>query len=140
MSCKVTAKPEFIKVNSLDIVEMSTKSIIIQANLKFKNKNSVGGTLQANDIHVFVDQVDVATINSTEFKVPRKQEFIIPLKVTIQYDKIYKDGKQNILNNILNVIAAKKIDVSYKGIVRYKLSNFQYDYKIDHIQEINIKK
>ena len=140
LSCKVTEKPEFIEVNSIDIVDASLENFTIQANLQFKNKNSVGGSLQARNIHIFVDSLDVATITSELFEVPKKSEFEIPLTATIPFSKVYEDNKQSLLENVMNIISTKEINVNYKGEVRYKLGAFHYDYPVDYTQNIKIKK
>ena len=139
-SCKVSERPEFIKVNSVKLINASHKSFTIQANLQFENKNSVGGTLQAKDIHVFIDNIDVATINTELFKVPKKSEFELPLQTTIPFDKIYKDNKEGILNNVLNILSSKKVMIDYKGDVRYELGAFHYNYPVDCKQEIELTK
>ena len=139
-SCKVTEKPEFIKVNSVEIIDTSLSNFTILAKLQFKNKNSIGGTLQANNIHVFIDSIDVATINSELFDVPKKSEFELPLEATIPFSKVYENNKKGLLNNILNIVSSKKINILYKGEVKYKLGAFSYDYPLSYSQEIEIIK
>ena len=103
--CTVTEKPEFIKVNSVEVIDASFNNFTLLTKLQFENKNSVGGTLQAKNIHVFVDSIDVATISSEPFNVPSKKEFELPLQVKIPFSKVYADNKKSILENILNAVA-----------------------------------
>ncbi len=140
ISCTVTDKPEFIKVNSLDLIDASLNNFKIKANLQFRNTNSVGGVLQVNDVHVFIDSIDVATIQVTEFKVPKKSEFNIPLEATIPFSKVFNNNKQELLEDIMNVISSKKVNVQYKGEIRYKLGAFHYDYPLDYKQVLKLKK
>lgn len=140
LSCSVTEKPEFIKVNSIDITDTSLKNFTVQAKLQFKNKNSVGGTLQAKDIHIFMDSIDLATVTTKAFEVPKKSEFEIPLEAVIPFEKVFNDNKQSLLNNIMNVISSKKVKLNYKGTVQYKIGVFHYDYPVDYTQEVSLKK
>lgn len=140
LSCKVTEKPEFIGVNSVKIKKISTKEFIVLANLQFQNKNDIGGTLQARNIHVFIDSIDVATVDTEVFNVPKKEMFVLPLQVQIPYDKIYKNNKQNLLESIMNIISNKKINILYKGEIRYDKNVFHYNYPLDYQQEISLKK
>jgi len=140
LSCEVTEKPEFIKVNSVEIIDTSLSNFTMLAKLQFKNKNSIGGTLQANDIHVFVDSINVATINSELFDIPKKSEFELPLEATIPFSKVYENNKKDLLSNIINIISSKKVSILYKGEVRYKLGAFSYDYPLNYSQEIEIIK
>lgn len=139
LSCTVTEKPEFIKVAEIKIISASTKEITLQANLQFLNKNSVGGDLQAKNILVYIDSLEVATIESDLFKVPKKNKFIVPLVTTIPYDKVFKDKKQNLLGNIMNMIMSEKIVVKIKGDIRYKLGGFHYDYPLEYTENVAIK-
>jgi len=139
LGCKVTEKPELIKVESVKVLQANREGIKLKTDLRFLNKNSVGGTLQANNIKVLIDSLQVATLNSEPFKVPRKKEFILPLTVVIPYEKIYKDNKQNLLSNVMNFIRNKKIRIVYKGEIRYSLGNFHYDYPLNYTDEILLK-
>jgi len=137
--CKVTEKPEFIKVESVKIIKANRKGIKVKSDLRFLNKNSVGGTLQAKNIKVLIDSLQVATLNSEPFKVPGKKEFVLPLTVVIPYKKIYKDNKNNLLSNVMNFIKNKKIRIVYQGKIRYLLGNFHYDYPLNYTDEIPLK-
>lgn len=140
LSCTVTEKPEFVKVNSIEIIDSSVDSFTLLAKLQFENKNSVGGTLQAKNIHIFIDSLDVASINSKPFNVPKKSKFELPLEVKIPFSKIYNNNKKYILSNILNTIISKKVNINYVGDIRYKLGNFHYDYPINYNHELELIK
>lgn len=139
-SCTVTEKPEFIKVNSVQIVETTVKDFTIEAKILFFNKNSIGGTLQANDVHIFIDSLDVAILQSEPFKVPKKDQFEVPFRATLSFKKVFDDHKQNLLGNIMNMILRKKVLVQYKGEITYKSGVFSYDYPLDYQQNMSIQK
>jgi hypothetical protein len=138
-ACTVSEKPEFIAVKSVKVINANAREFTLKTKLSFFNKNSVGGTLQANDIHIFIDSIDVATLQSDKFDVPKKDEFDISLAVGIPYRKIFKDNKQSLLSNIMNVITSKKVLVEYKGNIRYELGAFHYDYPLNYSQNIKIQ-
>ncbi len=139
LSCKVTEKPELIKVDSVKVIQADHKGIKVKADLKFLNKNNVGGTLQAQDVKVFIDSIAVANIQTTPFKVPRQETFILPLEVTIPYKKVFSDNKQNLLSGIMNMISKKKVSIRYDGVIRYSLAGFHYDYPLHYKEELTIK-
>lgn len=138
VSCTVTEKPEFVKLDSIKVKHSSTKTITVVTNAHFLNKNSVGGKLQLNTIDVFVDSIAVAKINSEIFEVPKKEKFTIPLTVKIPYDKVFKKNKNNILDNVLNMLTRKEILIQYKGTIRYKLGKFSYDYPLDYSNKVKL--
>lgn len=139
LSCTVTEKPEFINVNSVKIISANVKEIILQTDLQFLNKNSVGGKLQAKNIKIYVDSMEVGTMQTTMFDVPKKNEFTIPLKTTLSYNKVFNDKNQNVLGSIMNMVMRKKILVQFKGDIRYKLGAFHYDYPLDYTENIAIQ-
>lgn len=139
LGCKVTEKPELLKVDSVKVIQANKKGIKIKTDILFLNKNNIGGTLQAKDIRVLIDSIDVANIKTTPFKVPKKDTFILPLIVTVPYDKVFNDNKQNLLSSIMNVISNKKIHITYVGEIRYSIGDFHYDYPLNYTQELSIK-
>ncbi len=140
LSCSLTEKPVFIEVKSINLIDTSLKNFTVQAEVLFHNPNAIGGTLQAKNIHVFVDSLDVATIESELFTIPKKESFILPLTAIIPFKKAFKDKQQDILSSILKVLSTKRIDINYKGKIRYKLGSFHYDYPLDNKQTISLKR
>lgn len=139
LSCKVTEKPELIKIDSVKVLEANNKGIKVAADALFLNKNHVGGTLEGRNIEVLIDSVAVATIETTPFNVPRQDQFTMPIIVTIPYDKVFKQNGQNLFSSLLNAISKKKIAISYVGDIRYSLGGFHYDYPLNYKQDLVIK-
>jgi hypothetical protein len=139
LSCKVTEKPELKKIESIKVIQANNKGIKVKADLLFLNKNSVGGTLQAKDVKVLIDSIAVANIETPPFNVPKKEAFTMPITVTIPYEKVFTDNKQNLLAGIMNMISNKKIQLSYVGEIRYQIGSFYYDYPLNYKQEVLIK-
>jgi len=106
--------------------------------LVFQNPNSIGGVLQANEVKVWVNTIDLGNVNSDDFQVPSKKEFTVPILFEIPYNRIFKD-KENIVLNVLTALQTKTIEVSYKGNVTYKLGAFTYDYPMDYTEIIDLK-
>jgi len=137
-SCTVNETPEFIKVSNVGITDYSAETITITSDLVFHNPNSVGGVLQVNKMKVWVNDIDLGTVNSEDFKVPAKEEFSVPIVFEIPYNKIFKD-RENIVLNVLNALKKQSIEVNYKGNITYKLSAFSYDYPIDYTEVVELK-
>ena len=138
ISCTLNEIPEFIKVSNVSIENYSSKAITVTSDLIFHNPNSIGGVLQVNQIKVWVNSIDLGNVNSTDFQVPPKKEFTVPIVFEIPYNRIFKD-KENIVLNVLTVLQTKNIEVSYKGNITYKLGSFSYDYPVDYTEVIELK-
>ena len=135
-SCSVKEKPEFIGVQNIKVIDATSKDINITADALFKNSNNISGKLLTDGIKVFVNQIEMATIVSDEFKVPAKKEFTIPLQVNIPTDSILSN--QNI-SGLLGSLFSKKIKVHYKGDIKYKVLGFSHKYHIDKTEDVKIK-
>jgi len=139
ISCKFDETPEFVRVSSLNITDYSPESLTLSSDLVFKNPNHVGGILQADDIKVFINNIDMGTLSSPDFIVPKLNDFSVPIEFEFSYKDIFKDP-ENLLENILNASIEKKLEVRYVGNLTYKLNVFTYDYPLDYSQEISLKK
>ncbi|MGB0981404.1 MAG: hypothetical protein ACPGUH_04810 [Winogradskyella sp.] len=135
-SCSFTEYPEFVGVENVKIIDKNFKTFTLSADAHFKNPNDVGGTLKTDQLNVFINDMEVATIVTKTFDVPSKKEFTIPLTVKISTNKII--DKKNIAG-ILSSFTSKKINLQYKGIIDYKVAGFSSSYDVDYSEEIVVK-
>ncbi|WP_378172906.1 hypothetical protein [Aquimarina sp. SS2-1] len=138
-SCSLSKKPEFKYVANIDVKNVSMRNITIQADAVFHNPNNLSGKLSVEDVHVFVDNIDVGSIHSQEFEVPSKKEFTVPLEGTFSLAKIYDENKNNLLGSVLKMVQTDSLLIQYKGNMRYRLGSFSYSYNINKEQKIPLK-
>ncbi|MGV6829230.1 MAG: LEA type 2 family protein [Flavobacteriales bacterium] len=136
IGCKVKEKPEFIKIESIQVLNTTSQHITLQADALFNNPNHIGGTLSSEGIVVSINDVEMATVSSESFKVPAKKEFTIPLRVQIPTEKIVN---KNNLKGLLNSLFSQKLKVQYKGIIKYKIIGFSHTYLVDETEDVKIK-
>lgn len=139
LNCSVKKKPIFIKVDEIQFLSLRSDTIRLQANAFFKNENDIGGKLSTEKIKVIINGAEVAQVSSDEFKVPANKEFSIPLNVVIPANKVFENNKGGILGGILSSLLNKKVDVQFKGVIKYKVLGFSNTYDIDKTQEVKIK-
>ncbi len=138
-SCTLSEKPKFKYVSNLEVKSIELRNITVKADAVFNNPNYAKGKLSIEDVHIFVDNMDVGTISSKEFDVPAKNEFAIPLEGTFSLSKIYEKNKTNILRSLLKVLQTDSLNIQYKGSLRYHFGSFSYPYKINKEQRISLK-
>ena len=136
-SCTVNEKPEYIGVDKVKIESIKNNKITLSANAIFKNKNSFGGTIFSDDIQVFTDDILVGNITATEFNVPKKDTFSVPLRGVFTTDQILEQKAGNLLSKVMNVLSNKKIEIGLKGNLTFKKGPFKYKYAIDKNDTIN---
>lgn len=138
ISCSLNETPEFIEISNIGVKNYSKETITLTSDLVFHNPNNIGGTIQVNQIKVWVNNTDLGNVNSSDFQVPSKKEFSVPVVFKIPYNRILKDRKNMVLN-MLNALNTQSIEVHYKGDITYKLGSFKYDYPVDYTEVIDLK-
>ncbi|WP_431135426.1 LEA type 2 family protein [Psychroserpens mesophilus] len=135
-SCSVKEKPVFLGIENIKVLESTSKKIILTADALFMNSNDIGGELQTDEIKVFVNGNEMASISTNSFEVPAKHEFSIPLTTNIPTDSLFSNKN---LSGLLGSLFNKKIEVQYKGDITYKIFGFSHSYAIDETENINLK-
>ncbi len=137
--CQLTEKPEFVRIENIDVVRADLDSVKLKANAIFLNHNHLGGSLTTDKIEVLVDEKHIATVSSEEFKVPAKDEFSVPLTVNFSAMQLLEKENSGILGSILKQVLNRKVVVTFRGNLEYKVVGFSSTYPIDHTEEIEIK-
>ncbi len=136
LSCSIKEKPLFLNVENIKVIESTSKYITFTADALFLNPNDIGGELKTDEIKVFVNDNEMATVSTESFKVPAKKEFSIPLKANIPTDSIFSNKN---LGGLIGSLFSKKLKVQYKGDLIYKVLGFSYTYNIDKTENVKIK-
>jgi len=136
IGCSVNEKPQFIGVENIKVLESTSKHITFTADALFKNPNDIGGELQTDEIKVFVNDNEMASVSAGSFKVPAKKEFTIPLKTKVPTDSIFSNKS---IGGLIGSLFSKKVKVQYIGDITYKVLGFSYTYNIDKTEDVKIK-
>ncbi|MFP4845782.1 hypothetical protein [Winogradskyella sp. PE311] len=135
-NCTYNEQPEFLGLENIKVINSNLKSITLKADALFINPNDVGGVLKTDELKVYINETEVATIVSDEFKVPSKKDFKIPLVVAVATDSII-DKKS--LGGLLGSLISQNLKVHYKGVIKYKVLGYSSTYKVNDTQDLKIK-
>jgi hypothetical protein len=135
-NCSVNEKPEFIGIENIKILESTPEYIVLTADAFFENPNIIGGELQVNEVKVYVNDSEMASVSSKNFEVPAKKDFSIPLTANVPIDSIF--GDEN-LSSLIGSLLTKKMKVQYKGVINYKVLGFSHTYDVDKTEDVKIK-
>ncbi len=136
ISCSVNEKPQFIGVENIKVLESTSKYVAFTADALFKNPNDIGGELQTDEIKLFVNDNEMASVSTESFKVPAKKEFTIPLKTKIPTDSLFSNKS---IVGLIGSLFSKKVKVQYIGDITYRALGFSYTYNIDKTEDVKIK-
>ncbi len=133
----VSKKIEYQDVQNIKIISLSANEITLSADAIFKNPNILGGKVTPDNIVVYINDKEVTTVKSKEFKVPSIKEFAVPLEVTIPFDKIPGNENGGLLGAVLGSIN-KTHKVTFKGQLNYKVAGFKSTYTINRTEELKL--
>jgi hypothetical protein len=136
LSCKVNEKPEFLRVENIEVLESTRNHVTLKADAFFINHNNVSGELETEEIKVFVNGNEMGHVSSESFKVPAKKEFSIPLKAKVSTDSLFSNKN---LSGLLGSLLNKNLEVQYIGDIKYKVFGFSHVYKVDRTEKVKIK-
>lgn len=137
--CAVNKKPDFIKVDGIKIVDVTSGKITISAIAHFNNPNDIGGKLETKGVKVFVNDIEMAEVRSEQFKVPANKEFAVPMFVDIPTDKLKGKKGKDFLENLLETLLKQNIKVQFKGKLKYKVLGYSNYYDIDQTETLKIR-
>lgn len=135
-NCSVNEKPEFIGVEKIKILESTPEYIILTADAFFENPNDINGEMQVDNVKVFVNDSEMASVSSENFKVPANQNFSIPLTANAPIDSIFGDENSS---SLIGSLLTKKMKVQYKGTINYKVLGVSHTYNVDKTEDVKIK-
>ena len=134
--CSVKEKPQFIRVENIKVLESTSRYVTFTADALFMNPNDIGGELKTDEIKVFVNDNEMASVSTESFKVPAKKEFSIPLKTKVPTDSIFSNKS---IGGLIGSLFSRTVKVQYKGDIIYKVFGFSYSYNIDKTENVKIK-
>ena len=135
-SC-VSKKLEYQNDENIYMLSLDEQEITLSADAIFKNPNILGGKVIPEDLIVFIDDKEITTVKSKEFKVPAVKEFAIPLEVTIPFNKIPGNKNGGLLGAVLGSFN-KTHKVTFKGQLNYKVAGFKSTYIINHTEDLKL--
>jgi hypothetical protein len=138
-SCAVKKKPEFIKIDGIELLEANSRTLTLKAEALFNNPNVVGGRLNTEGVNVFVNDMLMGVVSAEEFKVPAKNSFKVPLQIKINTKDLLRKDPNGFLSGLLNSVLNKNLKVTYKGVIQFKALGFSYKYPIDKTETVKIK-
>jgi len=136
MSCSVKEKPEFLRVDNIKVAESTSKFITLTADAYFMNPNDISGELKTDEIKVFVNDNEMATVSTANFKVPARKEFSIPLSANVPTDSLLTNKS---LGGLLGSLISQNLKVQYKGQIKYKVFGFSHTYDVDKTENVKFK-
>ena len=119
-SCAIKQKPEFIKIDGIQLVDANSKTLTLKADALFNNPNDVGGRLNTEGVTVYVNDILIGVVSAEEFKVPAKKDFRVPLQIEVNTKDLLNKDPNGFLGGLLNSVLNRTLKVKYEGVIQFK--------------------
>ena len=132
--------PEFKNADNIRVLSINQSEVRVATDLHFFNPNVIGGTISKIDLNVFVDETEVAKVNSEAFEFSGDSDFTTTIMTKIPHKELFGSNAKQLLGSIINSALNKKAKVAYKGQITFSFGDFEYNYDLDETLDLDLKK
>ncbi len=124
-SCRAPKDLEFRGFKNITVENIGFSGASLNVEVVAYNPNNYGVELNRTDLDIFVDSTYLGhSSQDLQVKIPRRQEFTVPLKVELDMKNILKNGLSSLMNKQVLVKVIGKVRVGKAGV--YKMFDVNY--------------
>jgi LEA14-like dessication related protein len=124
-SCQKPKDLVFKEFKNLKVDQLSFSGAALNVDLVYFNPNNFGLQLSRTDLDIFVDSTFLGhSSQNIQVKVPKRDNFTIPLKVDLDVKNLLKNGVTSLFNKDVKVRVLGSVKLGKAGV--YK--TFPVDY------------
>ena len=125
-SCRSPKDPVFKEFKNVSVENIGFSGANLKVDVVYYNPNNFGLELNRTDLDIFIDSTFLGhSTQDLQVKIPRREDFIIPLKVELDMKNLLKNGLTSFLNKQVVVKVIGKIRVGKAGV--YKVFDLNYE-------------
>jgi len=119
ISCTTITEPTLQKVKNVEIIEVSTKKLEIDAVMVIHNPNSFALDLAEADMKAIVDDIELAHFTQNyDAAMPARSDFDMPIRINLNLTELYKDNPLSAITRGLKILNEKKLSVQFLGDIK----------------------
>ncbi len=131
-------EPTLEKIEDVDILEMTKSNLELNAHMVLNNPNGFSLDLAGANIKVYVDDVELATIDQTfDTSMPANENFNMPINIKMDLDKLYRENPIAAIGKGIQIMSDKKIKVTFKGTIDLGKGMAKVSVPIDKEEEVS---
>lgn len=121
LSCQRLVMPEFKSYDQVSIDKIGFNHSTLSMNLHYYNPNKMGILLDKTNIDIYINNNILGHSNQElGLSIPKKSDFMVPLKVQIEMKNLFKNSLATLLNKEITIKIVGKICVR-KGKISLSL-------------------
>lgn len=124
-SCRAPKDLEFRAFENISMENIGFSGAMLKVNVVYYNPNNYSLELNRTDLDLYVDSTYLGhSAQELQVKIPRRQEFSVPLKVELDMKNILKNGLTSLMNKQVLVKVIGKVKIGKAGV--YKTFDLNY--------------
>ncbi|MFT3911590.1 MAG: LEA type 2 family protein [Ferruginibacter sp.] len=125
-SCRAPKDLEFRGFKNITVENIGFAGANLNVEVVAYNPNNYGVELNRTDLDIYLDSTYLGhSSQDLQVKVPRRQEFTVPLKVELDMKNIIKNGLSSLMNKQVLVKVMGKVRVGKAGVYKTFDVNYQ---------------
>lgn len=137
ISCNREIKPTFETVQDVHF-KKEDGMIIVFGNVVMHNPNSVSITVQSSELLLSINQKEIGKVYMNEpFVVEAKQDFIVPIEMTFETDKILRNLFST--GGLGSMVRTKTADFIVEGTVTVKIIKKDFTIPVSSKTEVDLR-
>ena len=125
-SCGTPKDLEFREFKNLAVDNIGFSGANLKVDVVYYNPNNFGLELNRTDLDIYLDSTYLGhSSQELQVKVPRREEFTIPLKVELDMKNLLKNGIMSLINKQVLVKVIGKVRVGKAGVYKTFDMNYQ---------------
>lgn len=134
-SCKKLEAPVYESVNNVEIINRSSNSVTISANVNFHNPNNHKIILKHADIDILLNDKPITNFKKDyDLKIEKKENFTVPVQISFSI----ADLNTNVISSAINAFLGKKQVLSYKGNIKIKASGIRINIPVNGTTDFDL--
>lgn len=124
-SCRNPKDLVFRDFKNIKLEDVSFTSANLTMDLVYYNPNNFSLELNKTDLDIFVNNTFLGkSLQDIQVKIPKRQEFTLPLKVDVDMKNLIKNGLTSLFNKDVSIRFLGKVRIGKAGVMK----NFAVDY------------
>ena len=118
-SCRSPKDLEFREFKNLALENVGFSAAKLKVDVVYYNPNNFGLELNRTDLDIFVDSSFLGhSAQDVQVKVPRREQFSIPLVIDLDMKNLLKNGITALINKEVNIKVVGRVKVGKAGVFK----------------------